>query len=197
MGWRGGNYTPSLEQADKPVICHELGQWCAYPDFHIIDSFSGYLIPGNYQVFRAHCKAQGLLGLNREFAYASGRNQVRLYKEDIEANLRTQQLDGFELLDIHDYLGQGTACVGVLDAFWQEKGYVDASEFRQFCSDVVILAAFPRYVYTVEDTIQAPVMVCNFGEKDIDTCVINGSCMPEEKENGIRLSCRADFLNAI
>lgn len=172
VGWRGGNYTPSLEQADKPVICHELGQWCAYPDFHIIDSFSGYLIPGNYQVFREHCKAQGLLGLNREFAYASGRNQVRLYKEDIEANLRTQQLDGFELLDIHDYLGQGTACVGVLDAFWQEKGYVDASEFRQFCSDVVILAAFPRYVYTVEDTIQAPVMVCNFGEKDIDTCVI-------------------------
>ena len=79
VGWRGGNYTPSLEQADKPVICHELGQWCAYPDFHIIDSFSGYLIPGNYQVFREHCKAQGLLGLNREFAYASGRNQVRLY----------------------------------------------------------------------------------------------------------------------
>ena len=50
---------------------------------------------------------------------------------------------------------------------------MDASEFRQFCSDVVILAAFPRYVYTVEDTIyQAPVMVCNFEKKDIDTCVI-------------------------
>lgn len=171
-GWKGGNYSPSLAGAAKPVICHELGQWCSYPDFSVIAKFTGYLRAGNYEVFRENCKAHGLLELNQAFAYASGRNQVRLYKEDIEANLRTPEIDGFELLDIHDYLGQGTALVGVLDAFWQEKGYVKPEEFRCFCGETVLLAAFPQYVYRVEQQIHIPVSVCHFGKEDIAACVI-------------------------
>src|SRR4029078_12965329 len=31
---------------------------------------------------------------------------------------------GFQLLDLHDYLGQGTAFVGLLDAFWEPKSYI-------------------------------------------------------------------------
>ena len=33
-------------------------------------------------------------------------------------------MGGFQLLDLHDFPGQGTALVGVLDAFWDSKGYV-------------------------------------------------------------------------
>ena len=51
---------------------------------------------------------------DKEFAWASGRFQVACYKEEIEANLRTPGLAGFQLLDLHDYLGQGTALIGVL-----------------------------------------------------------------------------------
>ena len=40
-----------------------------------------------------------------------------MLKEDLEANLRTPYIYGFELLDLHDYLGQGTALVGILDPF--------------------------------------------------------------------------------
>ena len=59
---------------------------------------------------------------------------LSLYKEEIEANLRTPGLGGFQLLDLHDYLGHGTALVVLLDAFWESKGYATPEEFRRFCA---------------------------------------------------------------
>lgn len=187
VGWRGGDYSLSLGKTDKPVICHELGQWCAYPDFDVIDSFTGYLQPGNYEVFRENCRANGLLPLAKTFAYLSGRSQVRLYKEDVEANLRTPQIYGFELLDIRDYLGQGTALVGLLDAFWKEKGYVRPEEFRQFCAETVLLAAFSSYVYALdvhssEELMRVPVSVCHFGKQEIGACAVSWELWAERKE---------------
>ncbi len=65
LGWKGKTYSPSLEGVQKPVICHELGQWCAYPDFAVIDKFKGYLHPGNYLVFRENARAQGICDMYR------------------------------------------------------------------------------------------------------------------------------------
>lgn len=193
VGWKGGNYEPSLDKTDIPVICHELGQWCAYPDFDVIERFTGYLKPGNYEVFRENCRVHGLLPLNKSFAYASGRNQLRLYKEDVEANLRTNGLYGFELLDLHDYLGQGTAAVGLLDAFWQEKGYAKPEEFRQFCDETVLLAAFPKYVYTTSQQIRVPVSICHFGNKEYDTCVIEWELVGDEDSMEPRILLQDEF----
>ncbi|MCM1252075.1 MAG: hypothetical protein NC321_04580 [Clostridium sp.] len=196
-GWKGKDYSPSLEGAKLPVICHEMGQWCSYPDFTLINKFTGYLQPSNYRVFRENCKRAGLLGKNEEFVYASGRNQVRLYKEDIEANFRTKELYGFEMLDLHDYLGQGTALVGVLDAFWEEKGYVKPAEFRQFCNKTVLLARFSSYIYECPDdkakNPAVPVEVCHFGDRDLENCVIKWQLSDlEKKTNGTLavLACR-------
>ena len=44
-GWKGRDYSPSLEGAALPVICHELVQWCVYPDFSIINWMDGYMLP--------------------------------------------------------------------------------------------------------------------------------------------------------
>lgn len=167
-GWKGGNYSPSLTGVSKPVICHELGQWCSYPSFDVAEAFTGFMTPSNYNVFKENAKAKGILPYQKDFTYSSGRNQVRLYKEDIEANLRTPEIKGFELLDIHDYLGQGTALVGVLDPFWRSKGYVEAKEFREFCSETVLLAAFPKYVYADGEEISVPVSICHYGRKDLE-----------------------------
>lgn len=166
-GWQGRDYAPSLEGAVLPCICHELGQWTSYPDFRVMEKFTGYLQPGNYRLFSERAEKSGLLSLNRELAYASGRNQVRLYKEDLEANFRTQGLEGFELLDLHDYLGQGSALVGILDAFWENKGYVTPEEFRLFCGPTVLLARFGSYVYGKKDRVQVPLEICHYGQQQI------------------------------
>ncbi|HEX6731879.1 MAG TPA: discoidin domain-containing protein, partial [Pyrinomonadaceae bacterium] len=166
-GWFGGDYRDALEDVNIPVISHEVGQWAAYPDFDIIKKFKGYMRPGNFEIFRDSLKARGLLEKNKGFVHASGRFQLAAYKEEIEANLRTPGLSGFQLLDLHDYVGQGTALVGLLDAFWEPKGYATAEEFKQFCHTTVPLARLQR-VFTTAQQLNAEVEVAHFGAAPIE-----------------------------
>ncbi len=170
-GWFGSDYRDALANVHIPVLGHEVGQWCAYPDFDVIKKFTGYLQPGNYDIFKYIAAQQGVLNEDHEFAQASGRFQVECYKEEIEANLRTPGLAGFQILDLHDYLGQGTAFVGVLDAFWESKGYVDPGEFRYFCNAVVPLARLEKRVFTTADRLDVPVEIANFGEYPLTNTV--------------------------
>lgn len=174
-GWNGKNYSPSLEGVKKPVVCHELGQYCAYPDYGIIKKFTGFMQPGNYKIFYESAKANGILPYAEQFVKCSGENQLRMYKEDLEANFRTPEIQGFELLDLHDYLGQGSALVGILDAFWESKGYGDPARFREYCGDTVLLAGFPGYVWKNTDKPVIPVEVCHYGKEDIENGVITWS----------------------
>ncbi|AEC02732.1 glycoside hydrolase family 2 [Parasphaerochaeta coccoides] len=171
-GWKGKDYGSSLEGATLPVIAHELGQWCSYPDFSIISKFTGYMRPGNYEVYQEHARQKGLLKYNALFSRNSGKLQAMMYKEELEANFRTPHIQGFELLDIHDYLGQGMATVGILDAFWDEKGYVDNDEWRRFCSPTVLLARLPGYVFRTGQKVEVPVEICHYGESPVKDAVI-------------------------
>jgi hypothetical protein len=181
-GWFGADYESTLQMmlrgAAIPCVGHEVGQWCAYPDFDVIRKFSGpattfagapepvkvpYMIPGNYRIWRDSASEHHLLAKNKEMAHASGRFQVACYKEEIEASLRTPNYSGYELLDLHDYLGQGGALMGLLDAFWEPKSYVGPAEFRQYCNTTVPLARLKDRVYTTADTLKADVEVAHFG----------------------------------
>lgn len=161
-GWFGRDFREALGNVHIPVLAHEVGQWCSYPDFDVIKKFTGYLQPGNYDIFKYIARQEGVLDEDHDFAWASGRFQLECYKEEIEANLRTPGLAGFQLLDLHDYLGQGTALIGVLDAFWESKGYVTPEEFRQFCGPVAPLARLTKRVFTTADKFEVPVEVANF-----------------------------------
>jgi beta-galactosidase len=170
-GWFGRDYRAALENVDIPVLAHEVGQWCAYPDFDVIKEFTGYLQPGNYDIFKYIAKEEGVLDEDKEFAWASGRFQLECYKEDIEANLRTPGLSGFQLLDLHDYLGQGTALIGVVDAFWRPKSYVTAAEYREFAGPVVPLARLDKRTFTTDETLNSEVEMYDFGEGPISDAI--------------------------
>ena len=166
--WFGQDYGKSLDDINVPVVSHELGQWVAYPDFDVIKKFTGYMQAGNYEIFRDSLAKKGLLARNKDFAYASGRFQLAAYKEEIEANLRTPGMDGFQLLDLHDYLGQGTALVGLLDAFWEEKGYATAKEFRRFNNTTVPLARLTKRVFKSDESFSIPIEAAHFGNGPMD-----------------------------
>ena len=165
--WFGGDYSESLAGVDVPMLAHEIGQWCAYPDYSVIKKFTGYMRPGNYEIFRDSMADHGLLDRDRDFAWASGRYQVACYKEEIEANLRTRGMAGFQLLDLHDYVGQGTALVGILDTFWQNKGYVQPSEWRRFSGPTVPLARLRQRVFTTPESLDADVEIAHYGEQPL------------------------------
>ena len=172
-GWFGSDYGESSAGVPVPIIGHEVGQWVAYPDFDVIKKFTGFMRPGNYEIFRDSAKAHGLLEQNKEFAHASGRFQLECYKEEIEANLRTPGLAGFQLLDLHDYTGQGTALVGLLDPMWGSKGYTTPEEFRMFCNAIVPLARLKQRVFTTAETLDVPVEVANFSASVLSNAVSN------------------------
>jgi len=96
-----------------------------------------------------------------------GKLQTLLYKEDIEASLRTPGFGGFQLLDLHDFPGQGTALVGVLDPFWEEKGYVTPADYHRFCCETVPLLRMKKCVYTSDETFTATVEIAHFGPAPI------------------------------
>jgi hypothetical protein len=162
LGWFGRDYSDNVPDAGIPVIGHEVGQWCAYPDFDVIKKFTGYLQPGNYEIWRDFAAEHGVLAGNKQLALASGKFQVQCYKQEIEANLRTAGISGIQILDLHDYLGQGGALVGVLDTFWESKGYVTAADFHRFCGPIVPLARMRNYIYRTNDPFNIPVEIANY-----------------------------------
>jgi hypothetical protein len=151
----------SAEPNNSPIITHEKGQWCAFPDFKEIAQYTGAYKAGNFEIFRDLLRDNGMESMAEKFLMASGRLQTLCYKYEIERNLRTKDYAGFQLLGLNDYSGQGTALVGVLNVFWREKGYCTAKDWREFCSPMVPLARFPKFVYTTDDTLRVPVEVYN------------------------------------
>ena len=83
-----------------------------------------------------------------DFFYNSGKLAVQCYKEELEAAARTKNLAGYQILDIQDFSGQGTALVGILDAFMDSKGLVTTKEWAGYCSDAILMAEFDSYVLT-------------------------------------------------
>jgi hypothetical protein len=157
------DYRDYISTRSVPVVSHEVGQWCVYPNFAEIPKYTGYLKPRNLEIFRDTLAAHHLADQAHDFLIASGKLQVLCYKEDIESALRTPGMGGFQLLSLGDFPGQGTALVGVLDAFWEEKGYVTPAEFRRFCNSTVPLARLDRRVFTADEHLVADVEVAHFG----------------------------------
>ncbi len=216
---------------ESPIIAHEQGQWCAFPDFKEIDQYTGAYKARNFEIFRDLLADNGMASQAERFLNASGKLQVLAYKYEIERNLRTRDYAGFQLLGLNDYSGQGTALVGSLNVHWREKqrptpspsrgegslitlttdnatsnanqaplpsgdwglqsshrcgcgptkgsespirdggqvggGLSGGASWREFCSPVVPLARFPKFVYESKDTLVVPVELYNASGEEL------------------------------
>ncbi len=167
------DYRDYISKRKVPVVSHEIGQWCVYPNFDEIPKYTGYLKAKNFEIFRDFLDAAGMGSLAKQFLQASGKLQALCYKEEIESALRTPGMGGFELLGLNDFPGQGTALVGVLDPFWDEKGYVTAKAFRRFCNAIVPLARLPKRVFVASEKLEADLELANFGAAPLADAVVN------------------------
>ncbi|MBL7970450.1 MAG: beta-glucuronidase [Prolixibacteraceae bacterium] len=165
------DWSAYTDKFSQPIISHEIGQWCVYPNFKEIAKYDGVLKAKNFELFQETLKDHGMAQLADSFLLASGKLQALCYKADIEAALRTKDFGGFQLLDLHDFPGQGTALVGVLDPFWGEKGYISPAEYNRFCNSTVPLARMKKLVYTSSETFEAEIEVAHYGDEPISACV--------------------------
>ena len=161
------NFEQGCSLSTVPVISHETGQFQTYPDNDEIAKYEGVLYPYNMEVFRSRLEKAGMLTQAKDFHEASGLWSLRLYKQDIEMDLRTPNMAGFQLLDLQDYPGQGSAYVGILDAFLESKGLCSAEKWRQWCSEVVPLLVADKYCFTNEEGIHSKIQVANYSGESL------------------------------
>ena len=157
------DFRANIDTVSQPFVSHETGQWCAFPNFNEIRKYTGVNKARNFEIFQDLLRDNDMEGRGHDFMMASGKLQALCYKHEIEKTMRTPDYAGFQLLALNDYTGQGTALVGILDAFFDEKGYIDAPAFRRFCSPTVPLARIPKFTYTNAETFRADVEVSHFG----------------------------------
>lgn len=165
-----------------PVVSHEIGQYEVYPDYTEIEKYTGVLQPENLRIFRQRLEEKGMLHMAERFFRASGHLAVDCYKRELETAFRSRELSGFQLLDLQDFTGQGTALVGILNAFMENKGLVSAQEWRQFCNDRVIMLSFPTYVYQASGQFAYEILLCDMRpdeETPVDITVELAECCGE------------------
>ncbi|MDD6049932.1 MAG: hypothetical protein PUC00_01470 [Clostridiales bacterium] len=154
-----------------PVISHEVGQYEFYPDFSEIDRYTGALKARNFEVFRERLQQAGLYGEHEKFFRCAGMLSIACYRREIETLLRTAELSGFQLLDLQDFPGQGTALVGILNAFMASKGLIEPAVWRQFCASTVVLGRFRRFVLADGDDLRFCVQVSECDPRRVHTAV--------------------------
>jgi hypothetical protein len=161
------DYGASIAGVPVPVIAHEIGEKEVAPDFREIPKYEGVLKARNLEIFRDRLKAAGMLDQAGDFVRASGALAAICYREEIEAALRTPGFGGFQLLDLQDFSGQGTALVGMLNVFMESKGIIEPAAWREFCSETVPLVRMEKYVWTADETFRAEIEVAHYGPADI------------------------------
>ncbi len=155
-----------------PVISHEVGQYEFYPDFDEIGKYTGPLKARNFEVFRERLQNAGLWADHERFFRSAGKLAIDCYRREIETFLRTSELSGFQLLDLQDFTGQGTALVGVLNAFMESKGLITPEKWREFCASTVVLGEFQRFVFADGDELWFNVRVSECDPRKVHTSVL-------------------------
>ena len=161
------DFRDTVSKQDRPLVGHEIGQWTFYPNFDEIPKYDGVLAARNFELVRADLEAKHMLDLAPRFVQATGRQAVLLYKEEMELLLRTPGHAGFALLDLHDYPGQGTALIGLLDPFWDSKGFITPEAHRRYAGPTVPLLRMPKRTYTAAEPFDAEAEVAHFGPSDL------------------------------
>jgi hypothetical protein len=175
------DYSSYVQQQEIPMITHEIGQWCVYPDLKQVSKYVGVLKPYNYEMFREGLREKNMLNQAGEFHIASGKFQLIQKKEEFESYFRTPGFGGYHLLQLNDFPGQGTSPVGVVDVFYDPKPYVDAEEFRRIQQPLMPLLRIDKFCWTNSETMEADVEFVNFGKLPVDNGLVSWTLQSGDK----------------
>ena len=181
------------KEYQKPVFSFEVGQFEVLPDFEELESFHGISDPVNLKLIKKRVEERGLLPTWEKYVEATGELSRLVYRDEIEAAMRTRELSGISLLGLQDFPGQGTALVGMMNSHLEPKPYDFArpERFREFFQECRILVKLPHYTYEAGERLIAEVEAANFGKGNIEGVFCwtlagkksvseNGNCEPAE-----------------
>jgi hypothetical protein len=182
------DYSAGLACVPIPLVAHEVGQYNVFPNLAEIPKYDGALRNLGFEAIRDDLLSKGRLADAARYTRDSGKLAAILYKEDIERALRTKDQAGLALLDLHDFPGQSTATVGLLDAFWDSKGIITPAAFREFCAPTVPLARMDRRIWQNDEVFEAGVELAHFGATPLTNLVVTWKLL-----NGSQIVGQGEF----
>ena len=166
------DYRDKAREIGRTMLSHEVGQWHTYPDMKQIDKYTGVMRCDNLKAIRDDLRKKGLEDRAEDFTQTTGKVAALLYKDEMEAILRTPDYGGFQILTLNDFPAQGTASSGMIDIFDDPKGYLDAERFREYCAPVVPLLRIGKRTFFNNEVIKAGVDLSCYTEEDMKDVVI-------------------------
>ena len=188
------DYAKSIEAVEAPIISHEIAEFEVSPDFREIPKYTGVVRARNMEVFQQRLKDAGMLDQSHDFVRASGALAAICQREEIEAALRTRGLAGFQLLDLQDFPGQGTALVGMLNDFMESKGIIEPEAWRQFCCETVPLLRMPKYTWTTDEKFTGHVEIAHYGPAAIVGAQVIGTITDSQGVQVVRVEFPATTI---
>lgn len=165
----------NTSKSPVPFLAHEVGQLQVYPDYekdiHKYYDKNSLMKPRNLEVFKKILTDSEIGEMSERFNRSTAELSLVLYKYMIESYLRTPGAGGFQLLGLQDFPGQGTALIGILDPFLEEKINVSSEKFRQSCSELTILAKVSKFTWNNNEIFTADIVIANYSAADISTTV--------------------------
>lgn len=167
------DYSKGSAKSPKPVVGHEVGQFQMYPDPKEIKKYTGVLYPHNLVTFINRTNEKHGVQKTERFFQASAALSLLCYKADLEMALRTPNFAGYQMLDIQDFPGQGTALVGVLDAFMESKGIITPEDYSQFNAPVIPLWVSDSYTWMNDTVMSGNVKIFNYSADDLNAISVD------------------------
>ncbi|HIZ83689.1 MAG TPA: discoidin domain-containing protein, partial [Firmicutes bacterium] len=165
----------ALDAFDLPAFSFEVGQYQVFPDVLTEpERYTGALEARNLQTVLERLEEKGYTEeYIRQAIEASGMLSRLGYKAEIEAALRTEGMDGISLLGLQDFSGQGTALVGMMNAFGEPKPYdfADPEAFSDFFAPVVPLLETEKFSWTNDETLTGRLLISNYSPEDLEESI--------------------------
>ncbi len=162
FGFNDGKYDIAFKP-DKPVVVHEMGNFCTLPSLDQIQQFKGGIRPFWLLQARDLAKQKGVLGRYPEWVECSNKLQALMLKTNIEAARMSPNMGGFDQWLLQDYW---TGSNGVLGYFFREKASTPEG-FREFNSPTVLLMDCPRRNYRSGESLQVTFLASRYEEDAI------------------------------
>lgn len=161
-----GDFSYPVSICKRPIVSHETCQFQIYPDYDQIAKYTGVLYPYNLEIFRDRLRENGLSAQQKQFSAATSAWALECYKADIEYCVRTRGFGGYQLLDLKDYPGQGSALCGILDAFMQQKNAADR-KVRDVMQPIVPMLLMDKFCWSMSEPFTADVAIANYSETTV------------------------------
>lgn len=167
------DYSKVAKEINQTMLSHEVGQWNTFPDVGIINKYTGVMRPDNLELVRDELARKGFLDKAGLFTQTTGKFAALLFKDEMEAIMRTPDYGGYQILMLNDFPAQGTATSGMIDIFNDEKGYITPGQFREYCAPVVPLLRIEKRTFSNKEILRADLDLSCYTALDLPDARLN------------------------